>query len=197
MDSKQIKKIIFVSSIIIFVYLIIDYLNLFSLIGLNAGRINENLLGIIVNSVVVISLYLVTFEFVDKRNEARERNKVLTAKHMLKHIYSDCINNMEYMDDAKLRPYITRYVDPDKTIEKDNKFRIFEESPFNDEASLMEFFNDGTLSKDVYDSYLANKMNYFQFMTISLIFPDVPYEVDKARQKALSSLNKSIDILDN
>lgn len=195
MDSKQKNKIIIGSSIFVFLYLIIDYFNLFSLLGFKASNINTNLLGIVINSIVVISLYLVTFEFVDKRNEAKERNKVLTAKQMLKQVYSKCKYNMELMEDPKIRPYIVRFVDPDKLIENDNKYRIFEESPFINESELLEFFKDGTLTEDVYKTYLINKDNYHQFMTMSLTFPDLPDKVDKARQKAISGLNNSINCL--
>ena len=196
MDSKKIiKRIALVSIVIVIVYILIDYFNLSSMMFININNINEGLFGIVVNTVIVISLYLVTFEFVDKKNEDRQKNKQLAAKRLLIDIYNECLLNISIMEDPDLRSKATRYVKGDELIEKDNKFRIFEEAPFNSEPVILDFIKDGVLSIEEYNSYLDNKKNYHEFMYISLIFPDLPDKVESVKKKVADGLRDSINKL--
>lgn len=193
MHSKNvILRVIVFSSLFLLIYLILDYLNIGYAIGLNVERINSSLLSIIVNACLAITLYIVTFEFVDKRNASKQRNKELVANCVLVDIYKQCKNNMDIMEDPSLYQKVTRFVKSNEFIEKDNKYRVFENIPFENEAFLLGFFEDGTLSVGEYKSYIANKNNYRQFMTISLIFPDLPDKVNAARNIADEGLELAI-----
>lgn len=177
---------------VVVAYLIFDYFNVFSALGIETSNLNLGVFSTVINSVIVIALYIITFEFVDKKNEKRNKNKEEVAAQLLITIYSECLKNIDIMCDPDLYCKVTRFVDPDKLIEKDNKFRVFENLPFDNESDLIDFFKEGTLSSEDFKKYMDNKSNYRMFMSVSLIFPDFSEKVNIYKVKACSVLNDTI-----
>lgn len=172
-SDKTIKKYIIVASIIIFIYLILDYFNIFSCITQN---LNINLLNIIINSVVVIFVFLITYSLVDKRSFEKEEivknNKICTLNIMLNDVYSHCNKIIDMLDDDELmKKYIIPKIDFDSTQNQveDN----LKESPFKNEIYIVELFSDGIVTEEVISNYFKFKNLYQQYIGIKITFFDV------------------------
>ncbi|MFD3086244.1 hypothetical protein ACFKJU_06505, partial [Streptococcus agalactiae] len=84
MDNRK-KTLSLVVTLVI--YLLLDYLNLLSKIGLNINRINLDVLNIL----IIIVLYVTTFILIDHKQLEKEKNKIETSKLVLKGIYESCL----------------------------------------------------------------------------------------------------------
>lgn len=172
-SDKVIKKYIIVASIIIFIYLILDYFNIFSGITQN---LNINLLNIIINSIVVIFVFLITYSLVDKRSFEKEEivknNKICTLNIMLKDVYSHCNKIIDMLDNEELmEKYIIPKIDFDSMQNQveDN----LKELPFKNETYIVELFSDGIVTKEVISNYFKFKNLYQQYIGTKITFFDV------------------------
>ena len=172
-SDKVIKKYIIVASIIIFIYLILDYFNIFSVITQN---LNINLLNIIINSIVVIFVFLITYSLVDKRSFEKEEivknNKICTLNIMLKDVYSHCNKIIDMLDNEELmEKYIIPKIDFDSMQNQveDN----LKELPFKNETYIVELFSDGIVTKEVISNYFKFKNLYQQYIGTKITFFDV------------------------
>lgn len=84
MDKNTKKYILIFIIFIIFmlVYLIMDYLNVPTLLNINIDNINTNLLDIVINSIIVITLYLIIYLILDKRTVQISKNKIEIYNHI-------------------------------------------------------------------------------------------------------------------
>ena len=59
--------------------------------GINISNINSDLLGIFVNSIVVVGLYMITYFLLDKKNIETRENQRQIIKYMLSNDYKHCL----------------------------------------------------------------------------------------------------------
>ncbi len=100
--DKNTKKYILIFIIFTLVYLIIDYLNLPTLLNIYIDNINSNLLNIFINSIIVIILYLITYLTIDKRTIEKSKNKKDVYKQILINMYSECIQTLNLIHDENI-----------------------------------------------------------------------------------------------
>lgn len=63
-------------------YLIVDYLNVPTLLNIYIDNLNTDLLNIVINSIIVITLYLVTYLTLDRRSIQISKNKIEMYKQI-------------------------------------------------------------------------------------------------------------------
>lgn len=168
MNTKGlIVRVSITACVCLLVYLVVDYLNLFTFLGFNPERINLDLMGIIMNAILAITLYFITFEFVDKRNALRQRNKEQVAVMMLINVYETCLYCISVLDQIKNDEQGVYFDNSNTPIDSDKYEELinaFVKDPFSNEHIVLEFFKDGTLSQEEYKTYSDNKRNYLDYM---------------------------------
>ncbi len=171
--NKIIKKYIIIALIIIFIYLILDYFNLFSCITQN---LNINLLNIVINSIVVIFIFLITYSLVDKKtfekDELVKSNKICTLRVMLNDVYSHCNAIIDMLDNDELvKDYIIPKIDFNciQNQIEDNLKKL----PFENEPYIVELFSDGIATEEVISNYFKFKNLYQQYIGTKITFFDV------------------------
>lgn len=65
-------------------YFILDYVNISTLIGLSFSNINVDMFGIIFNSAIVIVLYVVSFYYIDNKQNEKDANARDTVDTLIK-----------------------------------------------------------------------------------------------------------------
>lgn len=168
--------------------LIFDYYNVFSLCGLHIENINAVLLGASLNAIVVIILFIVTFEYVDKRQLAKEHNSKDTANLLLLDTYKECFSTLEMINNQQiLEKYIIPKIDFNKT-DSDNKVKMnLLDLPFMEHASILDLASDGAIAKKDLQTYLDIKRRYKSYISNKITFFDVD-KIDNAspKQEALA-----------
>lgn len=173
MIDKTINKYVIVALITIFIYLILDYFNVFSCITQN---LNIDLLDIVINSIVVIFVFLITYSLVDKKTFEKEetikQNKICTLNIMLLDVYNNCNKIIDMLDDNQLlKKYIIPKIDFNSTQNQveDNLKKL----PFENEKYIVELFSDGIAEKEVISNYFNFKGLYQQYIRMKITFFDI------------------------
>ncbi len=182
MNNKDLKKIIFyiiVALIILLIALVFDYYNIFSFISVN---LNYDFLGILVNIIVIVLSFLVTYILIDSKLMELEKknteqtieqinNKIDVLLTLLKKTYDCCIEEIEIIDNPEtLKKYIVPKMDFNSTSDK--LFNNLKNIPFESENYIIELFCDGTISRKYLDGYLSVKNSYQKFINLRITFFD-------------------------
>ena len=150
----------------------IDYLNVPSLIGLQTSNINIELFGSVLNAVVVVTLFVITFTLIDKRQLKKDDNARQTANILVLSSYKQCKETLGLLNDSNiLENYIVPKIDFNKS-DLDNQVTMnLKNSPFVEHKKILDFATSGavdaiSLSKyyklmELYKSYVSKRITFF------------------------------------
>lgn len=184
---KNNKRFLYLILMLI-MYLLLDYFNVLTRIGINIKNVNLELFNIF----VVIILYISTFYFIDKKQIEKENNKVEVSKLILKSVYEMCLENIELYDDKVINKNIVPKCDFDKTIFEDEFMSKLLNQPFQSENILLELLKDGSVPKDIYEEYLTCKESYISYLSKRIMLFDRPELSMNAKDSTISILKKSL-----
>lgn len=170
MKKLIVKNNIAISIIIIIILIIFDYINLPSILGFDMLNINWNLCMLILNNVVVIMLYVITYKTLNERTIEREKNKNEISILLIKECYQECKNYVEFLNQKTVEEYIVPKIDFDST---DNKIiSNLKDSPFINENIIMDLVKDGQITKQQIERYFKIKGIFSQYITMRITFFD-------------------------
>ena len=90
--------IVAVTVILLISYLIIDYFNIPTALGIDISRINIDLLGNVINVVIAIFVFVSGYCLIDRWNVKKVNNQKAIAESVLHSIYKNCLLYVEYLD---------------------------------------------------------------------------------------------------
>ena len=170
MKKWFVKNNIVIYIILIISLIIFDYINLPSLLGLNMFNINWNFCMGILNIVVIIMLYVITYKTLDKRTVEREKNKKEISILLIKECYQECKKYVELLSQETVEKYIVPKIDINST---DNKIICnLKDSPFANENIIMDLVKDGQITKQRIEKYFKIKGIFNQYITMRITFFD-------------------------
>ena len=188
MKNRKIIRFLF---LIFIVYMILDYINILTKVGINVKNINLEILNIF----IVIALYMTTFYFIDRKQMEKEKNKNEIANIILKNIYEICLDNIYIFNDDIINNYIVPNCNFDKLIYEDEYMSNLLNQPFQNENIIYDLLKDGIISKKLYENYLVCKKNYREYITIRIMFYDKPELSKDKKIDVISELRNSLDNL--
>ena len=83
--------IVAVTVILLISYLIIDYFNIPTALGMDISRINIDLLGNVINAVIAIFVFVSGYCLIDRWNVKKVNNQKAIAESVLHSIYKNCL----------------------------------------------------------------------------------------------------------
>lgn len=188
---------VLISIITIIIILTIDYFNIFSHIS---SKLNSSFLEIIINNIVIIMIFLVTYFLIDKRNMEKEAERKDNQKYVLKLLlietYNECKEVIELLDrDEILRRYVIPKVDFNKT-DADNVVIInLQNDPFKHENIIMELFKEGIFSKMYLQNYLKTKRNYQGYISNRITLFDDKKILEYSKEKLIKNIELELKVL--
>lgn len=160
-----------VGGIVFSVLLVIfDYINLPSYLGFQITNINWNLGMIIVNNIVVISIYILTYKTLNKRTVEREKNKRDISNLLIKNCYEECDEYVKMLDQETIEKYIIPKLDFNST--EHELINNFQQGPFKNESVIMELVKDGQIGKLEIEQYFKVKKIFSQYVMMRIVFFD-------------------------
>ncbi len=139
--QKKVKNIIMPIIIVLLIYIFFDYINLPLLIGIKADNINVDVFGIIFDSAVVISLYAISFYYIDNKQNEKDANAKDFVSILIKKTYQECLENLQFLDDKKLiKEYIIPKVDGNKSTSENKVISNIQELPFATFDAIIDVF---------------------------------------------------------
>lgn len=183
------------------VVIVLDYFNLPSILGFKTSNVNYTLIDTVLNVSVVISLYIITFFLIDKRQIRKDDNAKGTADILMLSAYNQCKQLSKIVDTQPcLEKYIVPKIDFNKT-DSDNPVSLnLKNTPFTEHSHILSLAENGAISR-------GDLMNYFEIMELYKSFISLRitfYDISKATtdeqmelsNKIINDKNKLDELLD-
>ena len=193
--DKNTKKYILIFIIFTLVYLIIDYLNLPTLLNIYIDNINSNLLDIFINSIIVIILYLITYLTIDKRTIEKSKNKKDVYKQILINMYSECIQTLNLIHDENILDKIIKQVDGNAPIIENKIVNNLMNLPFENKDTILDFAKSGEIDVNTFQRFLNIQSDYRKYINMLIICFDRQEYIETLKVELLKKLNNEVELL--
>lgn len=155
-------------------YLILDYVNLPSLIGLVPNNINIDMFGILLDTAIVLILYVISFYYIENKQNEKDANARDTVDVLLEKTYEECLSNLTFLDNREI---IARYIIP-KTdgnkLDSENKVvNNLQTLPFSSFDAVIDLAANGYVKKVRLNDYLNIKKEYQYLISVKISFFDL------------------------
>lgn len=180
------------------VVIVLDYFNLPSILGFKMSNVNYTLIDTVLNVSVVISLYIITFFLIDKRQIRKDDNAKGTADILMLSAYNQCKELSKIVD---TQSYLEKYILPKIDFNSDNPVSLnLKNTPFTEHSHILSLAENGAISR-------GDLMNYFEIMELYKSFISLRitfYDISKATtdeqmelsNKIINDKNKLDELLD-
>lgn len=157
-----------------FALLLLDYINLPTLLGLKTSHMNWELWMGTLNIVIVIALYIFTYKKLDERTIKREQNKRETSTLLLRECYRECKDYVIQVSQEWVEKFIIPKIDFDATVKRDSIIANLQNAPFENESTIMDYVKAGQLTVSDIRGYYKVKSAFRQYMLMRIILFDAP-----------------------
>lgn len=188
MKKLSVKTILILSVLMFVLFLIIDFLNIPTLIGVDTATVNWDLFLGLLNFWVVVLLYIITYKKIDKRNLERENNKEDLANLLISSCYNECREYLKLYTPETIEKYILPKVDFNSTSNK--VVTNLQEAPFANENVIMDLAKDGQIKKEQIEGYFKVKDKYRVFVNSRITFFDAPHIYDPVLKELAEAINE-------
>lgn len=171
----MIKKNIIIAIVLIASLIILDYANIPSLWGFKMSNINSDFWIGILNIIVIVALYIITYKKIDEKAIGREKNKYSISVLLLQECYQECIDYVKLLNQETVEKYIVPKIDFDSTDIQNSIIGNLQSTPFMSENTIMDFVKDGQVTKIQIEGYFRVRKKYRQYINMRIIFFDNPH----------------------
>lgn len=152
-QKKQISVIIATGILLPILYVIFDYNNIPSKLGVDIKKINMSLFGIIMNIAIVVITFALTYYFIEKRRIEKQDNQRWFALYLMKQCYESCLYWIDFIEEYQI-PI------GDNEHEQNCICDVFSKRPYNEDNLIRQYMMDGTINKMEIDEYMSIKNLY-------------------------------------
>lgn len=201
MEEKNRLSLLMYLFIPIVVVIVLDYFNLPSILGFKMSNVNYTLIDTVLNVSVVISLYIITFFLIDKRQIRKDDNAKGTADILMLSAYNQCKELSKIVDTQSwLESYIVPKVDSNKTGLDNRVILNLQNNPFAEHSHILLLAENGAISRGDLMKYFEIMELYKSFISLRITFYDMndatTDKQKKFRSKIINDKNKLDELLD-
>ncbi|MDK8142716.1 hypothetical protein [Streptococcus parasanguinis] len=201
MKKKNRLSLLMYLFIPIVVVIVLDYFNLPSILGFKMSNVNYTLIDTVLNVSVVISLYIITFFLIDKRQIRKDDNAKGTADILMLSAYNQCKELSKIVDTQSwLESYIVPKVDSNKTGLDNRVILNLQNNPFAEHSHILLLAENGAISRGDLMKYFEIMELYKSFISLRITFYDMndatTDKQKKFRSKIINDKNKLDELLD-
>ena len=183
------------------VVIVLDYFNLPSILGLKMRNVNYTLLDTVLNVAAMVSLYIITFFLIDKRQIRKDDNAKGTADILILSTYNQCKELSKIVDTQSwLESYIVPKVDSNKTGLDNRVILNLQNNPFAEHSHILLLAENGAISRGDLMKYFEIMELYKSFISLRITFYDMndatTDKQKKFRSKIINDKNKLDELLD-
>lgn len=191
--------IVAVTVILLISYLIIDYFNIPTALGMDISRINIDLLGNVINTVIAIFVFVSGYCLIDRWNVKKVNNQKAIAESVLHSIYKDCLLYVEYLDQPQIIKKLIEETDFNRRyneLDDPSPDMRYAQIPFTSEPSLLSYFQDGILDKECFDTYQSIKQAFKSYVFVRVILFDAPEKYQTMHSEVVQLLKEQLHLYD-
>lgn len=190
-NGKTARLLIFFIAVIIIG--IFDFMNISSVIGIPFENINLDLWNIL----IVIILFIITYEIIDRRDNNRKKNQEEIASVLLNETYKDCCEYIKLIDSQKFKEMCPKIFPGDQTIENNTAYYNLRDAPFEYDSNIFALAEQGIISHSDIKQYIEIKNQYHIFLTNIIVFYDRDEFTLSLKNKLEVSVHKAMKWIDN
>lgn len=191
MEKKIMKRTIILFVLVVAILTALDYLNLPSLIGLKVSNINLDFYMGMLNVLVVLAIFIITYKTLDERAIKRDKNKREISVLLINNCYEECQSYMDFLNKEIVEKYIVPKIDFNS---KENKIVVnLQNAPFESESVIMDFIKDGQMTAEQIKDYLKIKRKYREYVNIRIIFFDKLDNYKKLKDELSDLINEELE----
>lgn len=174
MNKKGLKISILSLAAVLIAYIIIDYVNLPKMLGMDMTNVNIDLFDIFFNSFIVVLLYIITFFVIDKKQVEKEINAKRTAHILMSLSYKNCKDTISLFDNNEMiRRYIVPKVNFNETDDNDPVVRNLQNKPFTEYEHVLQLAESGYINDKRFERYLCFMSDYKAYISLKITFFDI------------------------
>lgn len=179
------------------VVIVLDYFNLPSILGFKMSNVNYTLIDTVLNVSVVISLYIITYFLIDKRQIRKDDNAKETADILMLSAYNQCKELSKIVDTQSwLEDYIVPKIDFNKTNSDNPIILNLQNIPFTEHSHILSLAENGAISRGDLMKYFEIMELYKSFISLRIIAYDVNDATTDKQQKFRSEIINDKNKLD-
>ncbi|MCI7152119.1 MAG: hypothetical protein MR952_06765 [Flavonifractor plautii] len=167
--KKHIFAILLSCAAITSAYFCLDINNTIAGIGIPTQEINWDIASIVISNLVVIGLYLITFNLLDSRQIKMSKNQREVALLLLFKTYEQCKGSVSLFELCEVREKAVEKCDFDKVIHEDKQMQYYLDFPFEFHEQIIEFASTGTISKKEFSDYLELREAFRKHINIRIM----------------------------
>lgn len=170
--KKRIFVILLFCVAITSVYFCLDVNNTIAGMGIPTQEINWDIASMVIGNLVVISLYLITYNLIDNRSIEKDRNQREVALLLLNKTYDQCAESVELFDYPGAAEKAAQKCDFSKTAHQDSQLMFYIEFPFEFHEQIVELASNGIISREEFYNYLELKEAFRKHIDRKIMFFD-------------------------
>lgn len=167
--KKRIFKIILSCLALTFIYFLLDINDLPTSIGIQSENINWDIASIIIGNIVVICLYLITFNVLDHRSIEKDKNQREVALLLMSKTYEQCKESVLLLERREVREKAVEKCNFHKVIHEDKQMQYYLDFPFKFHEQIVEFASTGIISKKEFSDYLDLREAFRKHINIRIM----------------------------
>ena len=142
------------------VYVVIDSFNIPSFIDNSITNINGEIFSAALNALVVISLYIISYFAIEKRQQKKDDNAKEIARLLIESAYNDCVKILkDFEDEEKFERYIKPKIEHGVISNDKGKEEIIN-GPFKNSSEIMQLAESGYVTKRDLENYLRARTSF-------------------------------------
>lgn len=183
-NNMRIILIVLFGVIAIVLLCLLDFVNILNVLKLDGSTLNYDVIGIGINTIVVICLAIITYVCLDKRNVEKLENQKASATIILNQIYTEMYKNLSAIEDDNQLHELGRLYEKygGEWLEKKTYL------PFENENLLYEFLKDGSIQGEQFVYYKEIKIKFIDCYWGSIAFHQFEEAFEKERQELLQCI---------
>ena len=154
--------------------IIVDYFNVPSIIGFEMSNINFDLIGALINALIVLCLYIITYAVIDRRQMQKDDNAKLTANLLILSTYKKCQDLLKIIDNQEwLENYIVPKIDFNKIDSKNEVSMNLQNDPFTEHSHILDLAGNGSITISDLKMYLNVMESYRSYVSMRITLYDI------------------------
>lgn len=193
MNKSNLRKVNIISIVVLILIFILDIINVSDIIKLPFPFSNLSLE--LWNILVVIVLYIITYEIIDKRDNRRKQNQEEVAKILLEQSYQSCIQYMNMIDSVEFKKICPKRFPGDQTMENNSAYHKMRVAPFENDLNIFALGEAGVISASNISNYLIVKSKYSIYLSNVVCFPEVDQMTDSLKVDLKNAISRATENL--
>lgn len=179
-------------------FIILDYVNLPSRLGIKINSMNTGFLGIVVDIMIAVTVFIITYHLIQEREIEKQENQKKIARHLIRTSMNLCETYIYDLDKPEISEMMLRVNHEENREIKEalTFFSEYEENPFEYDSTITQYIVSGVISDKAMERYERAKNSYKAYIYAFKVYggdrdPEKERFLYNLKQTALEAIMKA------